>query len=99
LLADLDAVGSKNRALLSLMPRHRYHVQPAQAEKLAAYLAERPALELIYRFKQRLCYLLLKKHRTRQQCQTLAPRLLRASYQLRRAGVAPLVAFGQTLAS
>lgn len=36
---DLDAIGSKNRGLLSLMRRHRHHLQPAQAEKLAAYLA------------------------------------------------------------
>ena len=96
---DLDAVGSQNPGLLSLMRRHRHHLQPAQAEKLAAYLAERPALELIYRFKQKLCYLLLKKHRTRKQCETLVPRLLRAIYQLRQAGFAPLVALGQTLAS
>jgi hypothetical protein len=61
------------------MRRHRHNLQPAQSEKLAAYLAERPALELIYRFKQRLCYLLLKKHRPRKQCQALIPRLLRPS--------------------
>jgi transposase len=96
---DLDAVGSKNRGLLSLMRRHRHNLQPAQSEKLAAYLAAHPALELIYRFKQRLCYLLLKKHRTRKQCQALIPRLLRAIYELRQAGLAPLVALGQTLAS
>jgi transposase len=28
-------------------------------------------LETIYRFKQRLCYLLLKKHRTHKQCEQL----------------------------
>jgi len=54
---------------------------------------------VIYRFKQRLCYLLLKKHRTRKQCQVLIPRLLRAIYELRQAGLAPLVQLGQTLAS
>ena len=96
---DLDAVGSKNRGLLSLMRRHRHNLHPAQAEKLAAYLGERPALELIYRFKQRLCYLLLKKHRTRKQCEVLIPRLLRAIHELRQAGLAQLVALGQTLAS
>jgi transposase len=96
---DLDAVGSKNRGLLSLMRRHRHNLQPAQALKLAAYLAERPALELIYRFKQRLCYLLLKKHRTRKQCEALVPRLLRAIYELKQAGLVQLVALGQTLAS
>jgi transposase len=96
---DLDPVGSKNRGLLSLMRRHRHNLQPAQIVKLTAYLAEQPALELIYRFKQRLCYLLLKKHRTRKQCEALIPRLLRAIYELKQAGLAPLVALGQTLQS
>ena len=66
---DLDPAGSKNRGLLSLMRRHRHKLNPQQQARLLAYLADRPALQLIYRFKQRLCYLLLKKHRTRKQCQ------------------------------
>jgi transposase len=94
---ELDPAGSKNRGLRSLMRRHRHHLQPEQQTKLAAYLAAQPALELIYRFKQRLCYLLLKKHRTRRQCQVLVPRFLRALYQLRQAGLAQLVQLGQTL--
>lgn len=56
-------------------------------------------LETIYRFKQRLCYLLLKKHRTRKQCEQLVPRFLRAVYQLRQAGLAQLVQLGHTLAA
>ena len=94
---ELDAAGSKNRGLLSLMRRHRHKLTAEQQVRLAAYLAAHPALELIYRFKQRLCYLLLKKHRTRKQCQTLVPRLLRAVYQLRQAGLSPLVQLGETL--
>jgi transposase len=94
---DLDSVGSRNRGLLSLMRRHRHNLRPEQQVRLASYLGTRPALELIYRFKQRLTYLLLKKHRTRRQCQSLIPRLLRAIYQLRHAGLAPLVQLGQTL--
>jgi hypothetical protein len=43
--------------------------------------------------------LLLKKHRTRKQCEALIPRLLRAIDQLRQAGFAPLVALGPTPAS
>lgn len=96
---ELDAVGSKNRGLLSLMRRHRHNLRPEQSTRLSAYLAEHPALELIYRFKQRLCYLLLKKHRTRKQCALLIPRLLRAISDLRQAGLAQLVTLGQTLAS
>ena len=96
---DIDGAGSRNRGLLSLMRRHRHNLRADQQLRLAAYLAAHPALETIYRFKQRLCYLLLKKHRTRRQCEHLAPRFLRAIYQLRQAGLAPLVQLGQTLAS
>ena len=83
---ELDPAGSKNRGLLSLMRRHRHNLQPEQQTRLTAYLAAQPVLELLYRFKQRLCYLLLKKHRTRQQCQRLAPRFLKAAHQLRQLG-------------
>jgi transposase len=96
---ELDPVGARNRGLLSLLRRHRHRLKPEQAARLADYLAAHPALELIYRFKQRLCYLLLKKHRTRRQCEKLAPRLLRAIYQLRQAGLPQLVTLGETLDS
>jgi len=96
---EIDPVASKNRGLLSLMRRHRHNLRPEQQLKLTAYLEKYPALELIYRFKQRLCYLLLKKHRTRRQCEILIPRFLRAVHQLRQAGLAQLVQLGQTLAS
>jgi len=96
---ELDPAGSKNRGLLSLKRRHRHNLQAEQPTRLAAYLAAQPVLELLYRFKQRLCYLLLKKHRTRQQCQRLAPRFLKAVDQLRQAGLAQLVQLGETLNS
>ncbi len=94
---DLDRAGSKDRGLLSLMRRHRHKLNPEQQARLAAYLSRFPVLELIYRFKQRLCYLLLKKHRTRRQCEPLARRFLRAVYQLRQTGLPQLVQLGQTL--
>ena len=94
---QLDPLGSKNRGLRSLIRRHRHNLKPDQQLRLLAYLAEHPALNLIYRFKQRLCYLLLKKHKTRRQCQKLAPRFLRAVAELRQSGLAPLVALGDTL--
>jgi len=94
---DIDGVGAKNRGLLSLMRRHRLRAD--QQPRLAAYLAAHPVLDAIYRFKQRLCYLLLKKHRTRKQCQQLVPRFLRAVYQLRQADLAQLVQLGQTLSA
>ena len=85
--------------LLSLLRRHHHNLRAEQQLRLAAYLAQHPLLETIYRFKQRLCYLLLKKHRTRKQCEQLVPRFLRAVYQLRQAGLAPLAQLGQTLSA
>ena len=94
---EIDPVGSKHRGLVSLMRRHRHNLKPEQRLRLLAYLAERPVLNLIYRFKQRLCYLLLKKHKTRRQCQKLIPRFLRAVVELRQSQLPQLVALGDTL--
>ena len=96
---DIDPVGSKHRGLISLMRRHRHNLKPDQRVRLMAYLAERPALERIYGFKQRLCSMLLKKHRTRKQCRKLVPRFLRAIVDLRKSGLAQLVTLGDTLHS
>lgn len=94
---EIDPVGSKHRGLMSLMRRHRHNLKPEQNLRLLAYLAQRPALDLIYRFKQRLCYLLLKKHKTRRECQKLIPRFLRAVVELRQSGLTQLVTLGDTL--
>ncbi len=45
------------------MPEDYKEVEPGHRHLLFF-----PALKAIYRFKQTLCDLLLKKHRTRQQC-------------------------------
>jgi transposase len=79
------------------MRRHRHHLKPEQRTKLHAYLAAKPVLEAVYRFKQKLCYLLLKKHKTRKQCQRLIPRFLTAISELDSSGLAPLVQLGSTL--
>lgn len=96
---QIDPTGAKHRGLLSLMRRHRHNLKPEQGPKLAAYFDQFPAMGEIYRFKQRLCYLLLKKHRTRRNCVRLATRFLKAIHQLRQAGLAPLVQLGETLSS
>jgi transposase len=79
------------------MRRHRFRLQPEQRQKLRNIWPPIPALAVIYRFKQRLCYLLLTKHRTRKRCAQLIPAWLRALEQLKQVGLAPLVALGQTL--
>jgi transposase len=94
---DMDPLAAKNRGLLSLMRRHEEHLQPEQRVRLQAYLAVHPVLQVIYEFKQRLCHLLLLKHRTRRQCRKLIARLLLAIHQLRQATLSQLVQLGETL--
>jgi len=94
---EIDPVGAKNRGLLSLMRRHRHNLKPGKAEKLEGYFEKFPAMREIYRFKQRLCYLLLKKHRTRRQCVPLVRRFVKAIEELRNSGLAPLMQLGETL--
>ena len=96
---EIDPVGAKHRGLLSLMRRHRHNLKPEQRTKLEAYLDQFPVLREIYRFKQRLCYLLLKKHRTRKNCTQLAHRFIKALHELSQAGLTQLVQLGQTLTS
>ena len=96
---EIDPTGSKHRGLLSLMRRHRRHLKPEQVAKLEDYFDRFPALREIYRFKQRLCDLLLKKHRTRNQCLPLVQRFLKALHQLKDCGLAPLVQLGHTLSA
>ena len=96
---QLDASGSKNRGLLSLMRRHAKNLSDEQRRKLADYLAQIPALTVVYQFKQRLCNLLLTKHRTAKQCRRLAPKLLRAIADLRTSGFTPLQTLGDTFHS
>jgi len=96
---EIDPVASKHRGLVSLMRRHRHNLKPEQRERLEKYLEEHPLLKLIYRFKQKLCYLLLKKHRTKKQCAKLVPRLTAAIEQLQEFPLAPLAQLGETLQS
>ena len=79
------------------MRRHRHHLTAEQHTRLSDYLRLRPALEQIYRFQQRLSYLLLEKSCNQARCRKLAIRFLRQIAALRYWGLAPLVALGHTL--
>lgn len=91
---DLDPAGSRNRGLISLMRRHRHNLSADPHSRLSPYLKQHPVLELVYRFKQKLCYLLLEKHQTARGCRKLILRLLRSIAELRQAGLVPLVHLG-----
>jgi transposase len=96
---DLDPVGSRNRGLLSLLRRHRRNLKPEQKLRLRRYFGDKPAVEAVWRFKESLNALLLKKHQTRKQCRRLIPRFLAAIEALRCCGLPPLITLGDTLHS
>jgi transposase len=56
-----DAIGRKNRGLLSLMRRHQWNLSEQQQGNLSAYLTQFPVLAALYEAKQRLMKLLLLK--------------------------------------
>lgn len=97
--AAFDPKGRANRGLLSLVRRHEENLKPEQRLKLLEYLRAHPAFGDLYLFKQRLCRLLLIKHRTKRHCRRLVPYLLGAIERLRAWGLKPLVQLAETFDS
>lgn len=95
----LDPKGRLNRGLLSLVRRHEHNLRPEQRQRLASYLLEHPAFQIVYEFKQRLCRVLSLKHRTARQCRRLAPFLIQAIDHLKSSSFPPLQQLGLTLDS
>ena len=95
----LDPEGGKSRGLLSLMRRHECNLKPEQVPTVQAYFAQIPGLEPLYRFKQDLMQLLLKKHQKRVEVIDLIPQILWHMDELLKSPWAPLKTFGETLRS
>lgn len=95
----LDPVGRKNRGLLSLLRRHEWNLRPEQIPKLQSYFDEVPGLEEVYRFKQDLMRILLKKHQTKAEVRDLIPQLLWHLEELLNSPWEPMQTFGKTLQS
>ena len=97
--ASLDPEGRKNRGLLSLVRRHEWNLKPEQSPKMKKYFEQCRGLEPLYRFKQDLMQLLLKKHLKRVEAKALIPQLLWHMNELLESPWEPLKTFGQTLQS
>lgn len=95
----LDPEGGKSRGLLSLMRRHECNLKPEQVPTVQAYFAQIPGLEPLYRFKQDLMQLLLKKHQKRVEVVDLIPQILWHMNELLNSPWTPLKTFGETLKS
>jgi len=92
----LDATGSLNKGLVSLMRRHPRNLKPEQALRLGEYFQEHPAIEAIYRFKQKLHDLLCKKHQTAKQCRRHAKSFDAMLQQLKSSGFEEFASLGHT---
>ena len=95
----LDPEGRKNRGLLSLVRRHECNLKPEQVPKLQSYFDQIAGLEPLYRFKQDLMQLLLKKRQKRVEAKNLIPQLLWHLNELLESPWEPLKTFGETLKS
>ncbi len=95
----LDPEGRKNRGLLSLIRRHEVNLKPEQVPKLYSYFSEVAGLEPLYRFKQDLMQLLLKKHQKRTEAKDLIPQLLWHLNELMESPWEPLRTLGNTFKS
>lgn len=95
----LDPEGRKSRGLLSLLRRHECNLKPEQVPKLKSYFDQIPGLEPLYRFKQDLMQLLLKKHQNHKDAKNLIPQLLWHMNECLQSPWEPLKTFGQTLQS
>jgi transposase len=97
---QLDAVGSKNRGLVSLMRRHENRLSQDQRQRLQAYLQTHPALAAVYAFKQRLTGLLCMKTCTLRTCRKrLIPLFMDFLHQLQSCGLQALEQLARTLGS
>lgn len=94
---EIDPPGSKHRGLVSLVRRHSAKLSDQQQDRLRAYLAQQPAMEPIYEFKQNLSQLLLRKQLNQSACVPLARRFLESISELRSSGLPSLVQLGETL--
>jgi len=96
---SFDPIGRTNRGLISLMRRHENKLKPEQRIKLYKYFDDYPGLETVYRFKQKLCKILLLKSRNHDQVKILAPKFFKYIEQLKSSGLPALVKLGKTLHS
>jgi transposase len=95
----LDPAGRKNRGLLSLVRRHEWNLGDKQVPTLQSYFNQVAGLEPLYRFKQDLMQLLLKKHQKRAEAKALIPQLLWHMNECLESHWEPIKTFGQTLKS
>jgi transposase len=94
---QMDPCLVSTKGIRMLMRYHEWNLDKKHQDKLRQYLKEHPVLEALYDFKQRLCALLIIKHRTAKQCKKLIPKFLKMIEELKHIPIKLLQRLGRTL--
>lgn len=93
----IDPELTARRGALRLLQKHARNLTQTQARRLAAYLADRPAIAAIHDFKEQLMAVLGARQQTKDQCRILVHRLLDAIRQLAQSPFEDCRKLGRTL--
>lgn len=96
---QLDGSVKWKRGLGKLFRMHAWNLSPDQADKLARYLADNPAIEAVYNKRNEICRLLLLKNQRGFQMRKNVGKLLLVIRELKDSGFPPLRTLAETLES
>jgi transposase len=94
---QIDPDMKYQRGALMALKTKPVNLTPIRLNKRDRYLEQRPAIAVIYDFKQTLHELLTKKHCTAKECKRLLPQFLEMVNELRQSAFQPLKTLGNTL--
>jgi transposase len=96
--SQLDDVGRKNRGLMYLMRMHEWtKMKDKSRRNLNRYLAENPALKVVYDFKQKLMKIILTRVSGAPEAKRVIPQFLDAIRALKTSKFRNLETLGDTL--
>jgi transposase len=94
---SIDPKYKNHRGMLAIMRKKPTNLTEKERHKLQTYLAENPAIQALYDFKQKLHNLFLIKQQTRKQCRRHIPILLKYIRMLKESGFEFMRTLGKTL--
>ncbi len=94
---NIDEGLKKQHGTSRLLRKHQKNLTKEQTEKLQKYLQNRPEIDAIDRFKEKIMQLLLHKKQTKKQCRKLIPEFLQAIEELKFSGFEQCQKLAKTL--
>lgn len=85
------------RGLLAALKTNPENLTRQRELRRNQYLKDKPAIEAVYQFKQRLHQLLMHKHQKAKHCKKLLPIFLNFIHELKTNAFKPLITLGKTL--